>query len=196
MTDNLSKQRLHRLLHRAKRASVTDQELDEVAAAVHDAHPELYTLLHILGRCGRPADEEIVARYTGFVPDAQIAALALGLVCSQWGRCRAYRETIRSYLRSVSWDHDDDLRLKSISVAGECLRDEFDEETVRELLNIFSTSRDPLIRNAAYSALMRAFGKPYSDIPNALDRTLRDDELDKPALEELQRRSQETQTHH
>lgn len=185
---SLSATELRNLLQRAKEGRVSPGDLDRVAMEAGDNSPQLYTLLHILGRSGRPEDKRIVSRYVEFPADPQISALALGFLCLEWGECDRFRDTIRNYYKGVSWDRENELRLKAISLAGECSHRKFDKEIVRDLLDIFDESDRDVIRNAAYSALMRASGAEWSRIPSPRVGALEREELNIEALDQLRER--------
>ncbi len=162
--------RYDELLDRAKWGTVSRQEIDEVVRELLDPRrkADRYTLLHILGKGGSPAFRAIVEPFLDWKEDPMLARLALQILCNYWDLTDQYIERVRQFVRGVAWDVDEDVRLAAISVAGEYLRTGSAPEILSDLLRILENSDErAIIREAAYTALARAVGRDWAELPPA-----------------------------
>ena len=95
-----------------------------------------------------------------------LGRIALQTLCSYWGLTSDYRDEVLAVIRGMDWDDADDARLVAISIGGEWLRAHHDPVLAHALLDLGDDkSARRLIREAAVSALARAVGLEYSEIP-------------------------------
>jgi hypothetical protein len=173
------------LLDRAKGGQLSREELDGVAAALlsHETTRDAYTLIHILGRGGATWHEELVAGFLNSPHDPMLARIALQVLCSHWGLAKSYRDSLATFALRVPWDTDDDVRLVGLSQSGELIRTSPDAALTRILLDTFrDPSEEDIVRDAAYSALARASGREWSEIPPASRLMDRATEVDASVL--------------
>jgi len=171
------------LLQRAKWGTLSQGELAQVAAALHEPDPQVdrYTLLHILGRAGDRSYRSLVERFLHDQDDPMIARLALQILCSFWGETGRYLEEVLQFIQWVPWDDEEYIRLVAISAAGEYLRVHTEPRVLRALIRIFENEEeDHLTRQGAYRALARAVRRDWDQLPAAtrlLDLTTQSDPL-------------------
>jgi hypothetical protein len=149
---------------------LSGSELESVADELHstDTKADRFTLLEILGRSGATSYRSLVETYLDSSNDPMLASLALRVLCFYWDLTPHYIDQILQFLDGVFWDTGKDCKLTAINIAGEHLRDHLSKELLGRLLDIFRTeTEDKLIREATYSALARAMGKGYNEIPSA-----------------------------
>lgn len=180
------------LLQRAKwGAGLTREELNHVASQLTSQSPKAnrYTLLHILGAGGDEQYRQLIESFLNYKDDTMLAKLALQILCGFWGDTDRYRDYVLKFLKGVEWDDDDDCRLIAISAAGEYLRKTADPDLLRELLRIFYDEEDwPSVREGAYSALARAVGMEWGDLPSAANKMDFYKDVDSTVLEKAAKR--------
>lgn len=170
------------LLEEAKWGRLTEEEIQYVASQIKECKPadsrNLYTLLHILGKAtaGNPMAAQYRNLVEGFLvypSDSMISRIAFVVLCNYWDLDKEYLPQMKAFIRGVDWD-DDDVRLVAISSAGEYLRKTFDRDLLELLIQTFEgnscSSREGLevedvARETAYSALARADGREWDQIP-------------------------------
>lgn len=166
----MAKEHYRVLLERAKQGKLSRQEIDEVAAELQKENPSVdsYTLLHILGRSGATSYSWLIEKFLNQEDDPFLARLALQSLCTYWGMTISYLDVVARFVDGVSWDSSSDCQRAALSIAGEYLRNNTDKNLLQKLLEILEDEdEDRLVREVAFSAIARAMGKAYRDIPSA-----------------------------
>jgi hypothetical protein len=156
------------LLSRAKDKTLTRDEYDQVFEALLRAETvnEKYTLLHVLGHSG---DERYRATIEGFLAceDASLARLALQILCDFWGDVPRYIHAVDKFIDGSPFDVDGELRQAAVSIAGEYLRHNEDPAIARKIASLYDDAReDVVVRGGAYTAMLRAIGWDWGQIPS------------------------------
>jgi hypothetical protein len=179
------------LLWRSESGEISPSEVAEVAAtlAASEASEDAYTLLLILGKSGAVQHRSVVERWLPCLEDPMMARLALQVLCNYWDETPRYLPWVLKGLRRLSWDTEDVVRLAAISIAGEYLRNGQDQELLRLLMDTFESLGERLtVREAAYSALCRAAGRSWRDIPSAARHMDFERDVDPSVLSSARRR--------
>ena len=151
------------LVIRAKVGEVSGPELEAAANALErGAGKDTYQLLYVLGRTDSRKHERLIASFLDFEQDAQVAALALSILCSQWGLGERYREHLHGFLLGEDWDFIDEVKQAAISSAGEYLRSTSDCSILGTLFAIATSAPGDLNERFAVEALARSLGEPHS----------------------------------
>ena len=165
------RRRLDELLDEVKWGQADDADLDAVAGALEKgeiAGDRVYTAVHILGRAARSRHEAQVAKYLDGSHGPMVARVALSTLCGSFGAAAKYRLDLLRFIRWEPWDEADDVRLVALSRAGEHLRNDADHELFETVLAVAEDDAElPLARLAALSALGRALGDGWDDLPTA-----------------------------
>jgi hypothetical protein len=127
---------------------------------------ERYELLLILGRAAATEYESDVAAYLTDNSDPMLTRLAVQVLCNYWGLADKYIGVVAQFCKGSDWDSDEDVRLVAISATGEYLRGKQDPAYLSLLLDTYDSDADDICRNAAYSAIARAMGREWSEIPS------------------------------
>jgi len=162
-------QNLDKLLHRAMWEKVSDQELTEVAQKIEAAKSNwdenLYTYISILGRAGAVKYRSLVESFLYYPDDSMVSSNALKTLCSFWGYDEDYKDKLKEFIRGVSWDRDDEIRLIAISCTGALLRVKPEKELFELLIATFEGKYgDEICQEAAFSALARGLGKEWNEV--------------------------------
>ncbi|PSL51424.1 hypothetical protein B0I31_12153 [Saccharothrix carnea] len=162
---------LDELVNRAKEGRVDKREVAELARELASTEDEsrAYRLLYVIGRSSATEHEELVS---GFLrgDDAELAKLALQILCTHWGLTESYLDSVRTFLDGVPWDPSGDTRLIATSAAGEHLRDHTDTGLLARLIELAQPDDDdPVQRRVALEALARALGDPEAETLRAGD---------------------------
>lgn len=158
---------LSHLLDEAKEGRLSPADAGNVAALLRHRpdSDDAYTAIHILGRAGATGYRDLVASFLDSPDDPELARIALVVLVDHWGFGSEYRDRLRSFVRGVEWDADDDVRLVALSAAGEVARTTRDRRLVSDLLDIAVDSHEgTLIRDTAFDAVARALGAGYDEL--------------------------------
>ncbi|MEU4556716.1 hypothetical protein [Micromonospora violae] len=160
------------LLDRAKHGAVSRTELEWTAEALADpgSAVDKYTLIHILGLAGSPADyEELVAEFLHNEEDPMLSRMAL-LSMSSWRRLDKYLPELLEFCRGVEWDDDEDVRAIALTLAGNYLASRVNCDLLEILID---TAKHEVgsgsARRLALDALAVATGSSRSSIPRLTD---------------------------
>jgi hypothetical protein len=152
------------LMARVKLGTLSDGELDRVAVALEQgAGRDTYKLLYVLGRSFSRRHEDVIASFLKFSEDAQVAGLAISILCTQWKLGGKYREILETFLRGAEWDILDEAKVAAMTAAGEYLRDTVDCPIFLALLSIARSESGGLNGRFAAEALARALGESHAD---------------------------------
>lgn len=132
---------------------------------------ELYTLLLIVGRDPNGIQyRSLVEKFLDYPKEPMLSRLALKTVCNYWGLTKNYLGTVKSFVKGVSWDDSEDIRLVAISTSGEYLRETIDKELLQQILEVYENLHEsPLVRSSAFEALLRTIGMDWNEIPSVGD---------------------------
>jgi hypothetical protein len=161
------------LLDKAKDGRLPVHELDQAVAALKDPRSgtDPYTLLHIIGRAMDISNEDLVAGRLDCPEDPLLSRLALQILCNYWAKTSHYITHVKMFLAGVEWDNNGDVQQVAVSVVGEFLREQWDDELFRSLLDLALDEDDVRqIRIPAIQALARALGDYWIDMPPLLSR--------------------------
>lgn len=160
----MSQDRIDDFLQKVKESRLSKNEEEWVAESTRTLLDELYTRVHILGLTGKIEFKPLLESFLEFKYDTMLAALSVSLLCSVFSGFEEHRDRMVMYLKGVEWDADRDVMLKTISQAGEHLRTHQDQEIARLVYGCLS-SESGSVREAAYSAMLRALGIEWTEIP-------------------------------
>ncbi len=192
---------------------LTEAELGEAAEALERIDlatlnraglvDEAYALVHLISKAGGEQYAYLVARYLE-AKDPLLVSLVLETLCLHWGLSAAHLERVMSFALGESWDYDEDVRQTALKILGEHLRRQavdapdkkakhwFDSSTGHVMDLLFSilgdAGADQHTRRAAYSALCRAAGKEWEELPadyREIDFSDTSADLDRAMLEKL-----------
>ncbi len=158
------------LLSRAKRGLLSPGEVQSTTEELRRTPADsqrAYQALHILGLMGATEHRALVESYLESPRDPMLARIALVVLCNHWGLAEDYRDALEAFVRGVAWDEEDDVRLVAISAAGELSRETGDLGLIGVLLSVATDGQQRvLLREAATSALARATGVQWEEIPS------------------------------
>ncbi len=141
-----------------------------VAASLITTLPteDVYDALYVIGEAGDARYEEVVSRYLYFRADPFVARLALQVICNEWDLGESHVDDLLAFVRGVSWDLETGgfAREVAISAAGELLRRHHHPVLLQALLDCYDDEAEvEAIRRQAYSAVLRALGTHWRDVP-------------------------------
>lgn len=159
------------LLRRIKEGgSISRSDYDRVASELSAPRTKYrrYTLLHILGRGEQRQYRSLVERFVADADNPMLARLAINILVGWWGLWDDYKDWVFSFAEGVAWDDGEDVRLIALSMLGERLRRNDEEEVARALFEV-ATNPDVcnLTRFSAMTALGRGLGYEHKDLPEA-----------------------------
>ncbi len=180
------------LLEEAKWGKLTPEELAYVVQKIQSSKPgddeDLYTWIHILGRSGNRQYRKLVEGFLYYPSNPIISRIALNTLCNYWSFARDYLKELKTFIKGVDWDEDQDVRDIAVSCAGAFLKEEEEKELlkliidiVEKFINAEEDSNDSITWENAYTALSRAMGKEWKDILSAK-------EIDLPMIEKAKQR--------
>jgi hypothetical protein len=159
---------MQELISKATHGQLTQHELAAVVTSLDDDTEDTYTALLVIGRAGATQYRPVVERYLHSPNDPMLARLAVQILCSYWGLAVEYRDALERFVRKVTWDDEEDVRLMAISCMGYYLAQHQDRHWLTLLLTIFrNADEDQIIREAAYCSLAIAIGKSPLELPPA-----------------------------
>lgn len=170
--------------------SLSDEEIAEVVELLDSEKQEelirspsvddVYSCLLLLGKAKLVAYRHLLEKYLDCQEPLSVV-LVLEILCLDWGTADEYLERVLHFALGVPWDYDEDVRQVALKIMGEFLAEGLPKPEekgkkkasprqlhVLELLfSIFEDeSNDSLIRQSAYRALGRAYGKDWADLPS------------------------------
>ena len=159
---------------------------------------QAYALVHLISKAGLKQFAYLIEPYLE-AKDSLLVALVLETLCLQWKEREGYIERVIDFALGSGWDEDEDVRETALKILGEYLRETLPasggrpaEKPRRVLELLLSTVQDSEVsdacRQSAYSALSRAAGKEWEELPSeyaALDFGPESKDLDQPMLHKL-----------
>ena len=144
-------QNLGDLLDEAKYGKLTTEELIYVVEKIKAAKPgdntRLYSLLHILGWAGATQYRELVERFLYYPTKPMVSGMAVKVLFRYWGDdAQRYLNEMKAFIKGVSWDEDDDLRLAAMQCTGDFLRETPEKELYQLVLDLYKTSNATLLK--------------------------------------------------
>lgn len=156
-----------------------------VAEKIKESKPgddeSLYTLIHILGRSGATQYRELVEHFLYYPSDPMISGMALTTLFRYWGNdAQRYLYEIKAFIKGVSWDKSNDLRLAAMQCVGDFLKKNPEKELFQLVLDLYETSNTIVVQagrertceradakfwlEVSFHALARAVGKNSNDL--------------------------------
>lgn len=153
------------LLERAVASGACDADVARLAHALDETSSaqDIYDALHTIGHAGAKHCRGLVEHYLECEANPMLARISLQVLCQFWGDGQRYASQLLRFMAGVSWDSEGHVRLMAISCAGEMLRRANELTLLRMLLDIYENEGErALLREAAYTALARTAGCPWS----------------------------------
>ena len=178
-------QNLGDLLDEAKYGKLTTEELIYVVEKIKAAKPgdntRFYSLLHILGWAGATQYRELVERFLYYPTKPMVSGMAVKVLFRYWGDdAQRYLNEMKAFIKGVSWDEDDDLRLAAMQCAGDFLRENPEKELYQLVLDLYETSNAIVVQagrertaesrrakfwlDVSFTQLARAVGTGWNDL--------------------------------
>lgn len=189
------------LLNKTRSGELTQEEFDLIVETVRDGPYDegLYMLINILGLVGFGEElREIVEKFLYYPAETYVSKEALKTLCLGWGLTQDYLNQVANFIRGEEWDSNEVVRMMALTIAGEYLRDSFDKDLLKLLLQVFEDlgttpeiikTSSPLIKGCAYKSIAIAMGKDPDEIPFADEiaemlRSQRFSDLDEAMLQQ------------
>ena len=164
------------LLYRAKWGELSGLELDWLRRELgrRDTAHNRYTLLHALGKGVmrspaplRAGDIDLVASFLVEGVDAELAGLALRVLCQMWGVGDRFEAELERFCKGVPWDNEySDLAEAAVGCLAVVIRGVGHHRLLAVLLDrITGLSGDVLAEAATLTAIGRALGADWSQLP-------------------------------
>ena len=164
-----------KLLEEAKWGKLNPEDLKLVIQTIQSSKPgddeDLYTWIHILGRSRNVQYRKLVEYFLYYPSNPMISYIALKTLCNYWHFTKDYLKEIKSFIKGVDWDQDQDLHDLAISCAGSFLQNEEDKELLELIVEIVQNfaalekdSLDAVSWESAFTALVRAMGKEVKEV--------------------------------
>lgn len=158
------------LVDRVRDGKLSDAEVDLLVALLreHPDHARTYTRLNALGWLMRPDLASVVAPFLERADDPMLARLALQVLVHRFGLGLRFGDRVIEFADGVEWDDEDDVRLVALTCAGELAREGTRApEMLRVLLRSIDADEDPMVRDSAYSGILRGLGRTWDETPGA-----------------------------
>lgn len=164
-----------------KKVGTLLESVDENLEGLGLSVDEIYSLLLVIARSRGEKYRYLMERFLES-KDAFTVSMILETLCLDWGYTEEYLERILNFALSVSWDNEADVQLTAVKILGEYLHSELHVEKakgskgegvskwmqpVMELLfGVFQDEHgQSWVRQAAYYAICRAYGKQWAELP-------------------------------
>lgn len=169
------------LIDKFNHEGLTNQEVESIAQRVREAKShddDLAECVCLLGNLQAIEYREILEPLLFYPRDPYVSAQALSALCQDFGLMEDYGAEIKKFIRGVSWDKADQVRLMALSMAGEYLYHLFDKDLLRLLLEFFedlgvsknileqSTHKREFLQACAYEGIARAMGLEDDELPD------------------------------
>lgn len=182
----LSRPQLRDLLFRVKHGEKLTDELQKSVSDLTN-ESELYLRISILTWSRLPAFIPVLEKFASYPEDTDVSAIALrGLLNFHYKT--AYVPLLEKYIRGVSWDPIDNLKLSAIQIAGEFLSQGANSELLAILIDVYHNPAQAPVQEAAHEALMLAAGEPHSD-PSVVARDFSHDDFRDDVIDRLRSRA-------
>ncbi len=159
---------------------LTQKEIDYVTERFYASKPgqdeDLGAYIYILGRIGAVQHKSLIEKYLYCPEDPDVAATALRVLCLYWNYTEEYLDQIVSFIKGVTWDDVDDVRLMSFSVLGKFLKKKKNPQLIHLLTDFVDdpTKIEGYVSNRNYAeAFLQACA--YTELCKALGCS--DDEI-------------------
>lgn len=159
---------LDELLSEAKWGKLSEEEInyvvEKIKATTPDDDEDLYKLIHILGKANAIQHRKLVESFLYYPTYPMISEIALQTLCDFWGYAKDYIPQLKAFVKGVSWDVDEDVRLLAIGSVGELLREVPDKELLELIIGIWENDQEnEIMRECAIESLARATGRDYKE---------------------------------
>ncbi len=158
------------IVARARDGKLSEREIALLIDSLErqSAGTATYTRLNALGWTMRPDLAHVVSPFLSSPDDSMLSRLALQILVSRWGLGLDFADVVIEFASGVEWDEDDDVRLVALSSAGELARvDIRTADMFGVLIRALDDAERPIVRDAAYSAVLRGLGTPWNEVPGA-----------------------------
>jgi hypothetical protein len=150
----LSLEKLKDILGRLPGGKISKHELECVASDLGNPD-ELYLRVSILAKSFDPKFIPIFEQLIFNTSDSDVAGVAIRALLDFHDRIE-YLPVLIEFIKGVSWDINDDLKFRSIQIAGLVVQHNKNAELILLLINQFENADDEIIKEAAHEALMAA----------------------------------------
>jgi hypothetical protein len=169
------------LLAICRRASEGSSTYEDAKAAARMlptlAGSDAYDALFVVGRAGDARLLQEVEPYFDQDEDPMLSRLALQIIASEWGVAENYVDVLERFASGVQTDLAAGGLAQSaaISALGELTGANHRVSSLKVLLDLYEDDQQSdAARREAYEALMRAFGRSWSEVPGTASESWRD----------------------
>ncbi len=142
------------------------QIIDQLDKWTEDSEGKLCTLLQIITYIGySDLNRRIVEKFIIYPANPLAAALALDILCSEWGLVEDYLDQIKLLMKGTDWDEEMDVRVFALFKVGEYNYKTGLKECLDYLLKVTEDKNEPnSIRKTAYISILRTLGRNWNQI--------------------------------
>ncbi|MBZ0216547.1 MAG: hypothetical protein K8F25_08345 [Fimbriimonadaceae bacterium] len=163
----MTRDELKKLVSKAEQGELTEQEARLIALDLSDSS-QLYLRLFALGRSMLPEFIPVFEQYLYHRENLDVASLALEFLFIYHQRTE-HLEVVCEFIDGVDWDRDGALKRSGLWRAGQYLHTNFNRDLLEKVIEAFDNSSDTALRDVAHTALLRAAGLDWNDIPIETD---------------------------
>ena len=121
---------------------------------------ESYRLIELLGESRDLGQRQKLESLLNCEIDPYLSAIALRILCQDWGLGTEYNQLLKKFIIGVPWDYSNELRDAAISAAGDSLYDKDDPILLQELLRLYD---DAAIKTHSGVLFFGPFGLPQRE---------------------------------
>jgi hypothetical protein len=164
---------------------LSSEELDGVASDLTNPD-DLYQRVRILAKSFNPRYIPVFEKLAIYPDDTMVAGEALRALIDFHERFE-YLPLLMKYIEGVNWD-DDNLKLRSIQIAGHYLNEHKDSKLIALIIKQFEESENSVIRKVAHEALMAAADIDRSEVATTIAaRGMTEEDLRLDVIERLKK---------
>ena len=179
---------LRNLVKKVKQGTLTDSDVRAVLK-LEINEDNAYRIILILGHSGLseviPAIEAILIKSE----DLDVKAKALQYLLVHHKQVQ-WEWMLHEHLKGSPLDFGEELRFVAVSTAGRLLSEKRDLQLLREVLNVFENTQDPIMKDASYDAILLASGARKQDLPGLRFETTTEPSYDNEVIKKMQKVAQ------
>jgi hypothetical protein len=140
---------------------------------------ESYRLVELLGESRDFGQRQKLESLLHCELDPYLSAIALRVLCQDWGLATEYNQLLKKFIIGVPWDDTNELRDAALSAAGDSLYDKEDPRLLQEIVRVYdNASTDDELRGFAFRSIWLAAKRDLRElIPREGARLPSEDEL-------------------